>query len=109
MDDVKSLIGEMLAAFLVEVAERTAGPVTTWLRQRLGTKKAADQLAANVDDDNSKTKLKRSVLQELEAHPSLESELRQILSSIKYASQTAQAGGGSTIVQIQGDNSTVQR
>ena len=99
----------MLAAFLVEVAERTAGPVTNWLRQRLGTKKAADQLAADVDDGNSRTELKRSVQQELEGHPSLESELRQMLSSERYAPQTAKAGSGSTIIQFQGDNGTVQR
>ena len=109
MDDVEGLAGKMLAAFLVEVAERTAGPVVTWLRQRHGTKKVAEQLAADAGDSNLRTELKRCVQQELEAHPSLESELRQIFSSAGHASQTAKAGSGSTIIQIQGDNSRVQR
>ena len=109
MDDTESLAGKTLAAFLVEVTARTAGPVTEWLRRRLRTKKAAEELAADVGDRNSRAKLKLRVQQELEACPSLENELKQIFTSVRYAPQTAKAGDGSTIIQSQGDNSTVQR
>ena len=109
MDDTESLAGKALAAFLLEVTARTAGPVTKWLRRRLSMKKAAEELAADVGDRNSRTKLKRRVQKELKACPSLENELKQILTSVRYAPQTAKAGDGSTIIQSQGDNSTVKR
>ena len=110
MDDFVSLAAKAAAAFLVEAAARTIGPVTEWLRQRLGTNKA-EQLAADVDDADLETKLKQIIQQKLEMHPALESELRQILSSVTvtYAPQTANAGKDSNITQIQGGNATVER
>ena len=103
MDDIGTMAGRMLAAFLLEAAAGSAGPVTEWLRQRLGTRKATEQLAADANDADSRTKLKRSIQQELETHPELESELRQ-----RFASQIANAGSGSINIQIFGDNNTVQ-
>ena len=108
--EIEDLAGKVVAAFLVETAKAIAGPVTKWLQQRLGTRKAAEQLAVDVDDGNSKAKLMGSVQQELEADPSLESELRKLLDSTKFAPQTAKVtGDNATIIQIRGDNSKVQR
>ena len=112
MDELVSLAAKAAAAFFIEAAARTAGPVTEWLRQRLGTKKAK-QLAANVDDAYLETKVERIIQQELEAHPALESELERILNLVTvttatYAEQTVTAGNSSTNIVIQGDNTTVE-
>ena len=113
MSGIGELAAKAAAAFLVETAKGVAGPVTQWLQQRLGTQQAAEQLAADVDDGDAKAELIDSVQRELEAHPSLESALRQTLGPAglaRHAPQTASStGGNATIIQIQGDNSTVKR
>ena len=107
MSEMDDLAGSVAAVFLCEIAKRTAGPVTEWLNERLGTKKVAEQVAADVEDQDAKAELIGSVRRALEAHPMIERDLRATLSRARIALQIG--GDNVTLIQFQGDNNTVQR
>ena len=99
---------DWVLAIIKTVTAGAGRAVIEWLKRRLNSKtaKAADTLATDPNNGSAKKILTESLQMELEKCPSLAGELRTLLrqAGVNYAPQTSTASGGSTIIQIQGNN-----
>ena len=82
-----------------------------WLKRHFDSNvaEAADTIAAETDNDNAKRILANLLQIELEKRPCLTDELRSLLDEVgaDYAPQTSKVSGGSTSIQIQGNNNRI--
>ena len=104
MNDPESLA----MALATTIATGAGKTLIGWLKRQFSSNaaKAADTLAADPDNDNAKKILAGILKSELEKSRSLADELRVLLDQVgaNYAPQTSTVSGGSTNIQIQGDN-----
>ena len=100
--------GAMALAFATAVAGGAGKQLIDWLKRHFDSNaaEAADTLVADPDNDSAKTILVNLLEMELEKRPSLTDELRSLLNQVgsDYAPQTSNVSGGSTNIQIQGNN-----
>ena len=104
---------ETLAKTVAKTVAAAAGKtLTDWLKRRFNSDvaKATDTLAADPDNDSAKTILANLLQMELGECPSLTDELRSLLNQVGpgYAPQTSTTSGGSTNIQIQGNNNRLE-
>ena len=105
---------ETLAKTVAKTVATAAGKtLTDWLKGHFNSDiaKATDTLVADPDNDSAKTNLANLLQKEIGKSPSLTDELRSILNQVVpgYAPQTSTTSGGSTNIQIQGNNNVVAR
>ena len=100
--------GTLALAFATAVAGGAGKRLIDWLKRHFESNavEAADTLFADPDNDSAKTILANLLEMELEKRPSLTDELRSLLNQVgsDYALQTSNVSGGSTNIQIQGNN-----
>ena len=100
--------GTLALAFATAVAGGAGKRLIDWLKRHFDSNaaEAADTLVADPDNDSAKTILANLLEMELEKRPSLTDELRSLLNQVgsDYAPQTSNVSGGSTNIQIQGNN-----
>ena len=98
--------------FAAAVATSAGKSLVDWVKSRFNSDaaKAAQTLATDPDDDRAMQTLVETLETELGNSPSLAEELRRLLDQVEpgYAPQTGSAGGGSTIIQIQGNNNRIR-
>ncbi len=114
MTDEEELMNDpetLAMTFATAVATSAGNSLVDWVKRRFNSDaaEAAHTLAADPDNDSSKNILANILRKELEGSPSLVDELHSLLdqSGVDYARQTANSSGGSTIIQIQGNNNLV--
>lgn len=100
--------GPLAMAFATAIASGAGKQLLDWLKSRFDSKavEAADTLVADPDNDSAKGKLADLLQTELGKRPYLTDELRSLLDLVgsDYAPQTSTVSGGSTNIQIQGNN-----
>lgn len=100
--------GTLAMAFATAVASGVGKKLIDWLKQHFDSNaaEAADIIVADPDNDSAKRTLANLLRIELEKRPSLSDELRSLLDQVgaDYAPQISVVSGGSTSVQIQGNN-----
>ena len=100
--------GTLAMAFATAVASGAGKQLIDWLKRHFDSSAAevADTLVADPDNDSGKTILANLLQMELGKRPSLTDELRSLLNQVgsDYAPQTSNVSGGSTNIQIQGNN-----
>ena len=98
--------------FATAVATSAGKSLVDWVKGRFNSDaaEAAHTLATDPEDDSAMQTLVEILETELGNSPSLTEELRRLLDQVEpgYASQTGSAGGGSTIIQIQGNNNRIR-
>ena len=100
---------ETMATTLAAAIATSAGKsLVDWVKRRLDSDaaEAADTLAAAPDNDSAKNVLANILKNEFVSSPALSEELQTLLdqAAVDYAPQIASSSGGSTIIQIQGNN-----
>ena len=99
-------------AFATAVATSAGKSLVDWVKGRFNSDaaEAAHTLATDPEDDSAMQTLVETLETELGNSPSLAEELRRLLDQVEpgYAPQTGSAGGGSTIIQIQGNNNRIR-
>ena len=100
--------GTLAMAFATAVATGAGKKVIDWLKRHFDSNaaEAADTLVADPDNDSAKTILANLLQIELGNRPFLTDELCSLLDQVgsDYAPQTSTVSGGSTNIQIQGNN-----
>lgn len=100
--------GTLAMAFATAVASGAGKQLIDWLKRHFvsNAAEAADNLVADPDNDSAKRILANLLQMELEKRPYLTDELRSLLDQVgaDYAPQTSTVSGGSTNIQIQGNN-----
>ena len=100
--------GPLAMTFATIVATGASKMLIDWLKRHFDSNaaEAADTLVADPDNDSAKRILANILQMEFEKRPSLTDELRSLLDQVgsDYAPQTSTVGGGSTNIQIQGNN-----
>ena len=95
-------------AFATTVVTGAGKRLVDWLKGHFESNaaEAADTLVADPDNHSAKRTLANILQVELEKRPSLTDELRSLLEQVgaDYAPQTSTVSGGSTNIQIQGNN-----
>ena len=106
MTDEEELMNDpetLAMPFATAVATSAGKSLVDWVKRRFNSD------AADPDNDSAKNILANILRKELEGSPSLIGELHYLLdqAGVDYARQTANSSGGSTIIQIQGNNNLV--
>ena len=100
--------GTLAMAFATAVASGAGKQLIDWLKRHFDSSaaEAADTLVADPDNDSAKRILANLLQMELGKRPYLTDELRSLLDQVgaDYAPQTSTVSGGSTNIQIQGNN-----
>ena len=100
--------GTLAMAFATTIASGAGKQLIDWLKRHFDSNvaEAADTLIADPDNDSAKRILANILQMELDKRPSLTDELRSLLDQVgaDYAPQTSTVSGGSTNIQIQGNN-----
>ena len=100
--------GPLAMTFATIVATGAGKMLIDWLKSHFDSNaaEAADTLVADPDNDSAKRILANILQMELGKRPCLTDELRALLDQIgaDYAPQTSTVSGGSTNIQIQGNN-----
>ena len=100
--------GTLAMAFATTVATGTGKTLMDWMKRHFDSNvaEAADTLVADSDNDSAKRTLANLLQIELQRRPCLTDELRSLLDQVgaDYAPQTSTVSGGSTNIQIQGNN-----
>ena len=97
--------GSLAMAVATAIASGAGKQLIDWLKRRFDSK-AVDTLVADPNNDSAKEKLANLLQTELGKRPYLTDELRSLLDQVgaDYAPQTSTVSGGSTNIQIQGNN-----
>lgn len=100
--------GTLALAFATAVAGGAGKRLIDWLKRHFDSNaaEAANTLFADPGNDSAKTILANLLEMELEKRPFLTDELGSLLNQVgsDYAPQTSNVSGGSTNIQIQGNN-----
>ena len=111
MNEIEDLAAQTVQWLGSPVVKDLAKPVWNFIRRRFKSNgkviSAVDAVVADPQSAAAAKVLKDHLQMELERSPSFITELRCLLESERqnnYASQSASAQAGSTIVQIQGNN-----
>ena len=103
--------GPLAMTFATIVASGAGKQLIDWLQRHFGSNaaEAADTLVADPDNDSAKTILARFLQMELGKRPDLTDELSSLLDQVRadYAPQTSTVSGGSTNIQIQGNDNQI--
>ena len=100
--------GTLAMAVATSVATQAGKQLIDWLKRHFDSNAAdaTDTLVADPDNDSAKRILANLLQMELKKRPYLTDELRSLLDRVgaDYAPQTSTVSGGSTNIQIQGNN-----
>lgn len=111
MSEMDPLVQQAIDVVGTSLVREAGKQVVRWLKRIFKSDgrmiKAVDAVAGEPDSATERNLLERRLQKELEESPSLTGELRRLLEQVSggptHAPQSADARGGSTIVQIQGN------
>ena len=103
--------GTLAMAFANTVITEAGKSLIDWVKRHLDSNvaEAADTLVADSDNDSAKKILVNLLQMELQKRPYLTDELHSLLVQVgaDFAPQTSTVSGGSTNIQIQGNNNRI--